>query len=133
VVEESEMSTLDTIPPALRSAAEELAASLELSEPIALFREAKARLDADGKARDMLKRLAELDSDLRRREADGTLTREDIDRLRAVQREAWSDPVIAGSAEAQQRAIGYLPEVNELISALLGWDFASMASAPASC
>jgi len=127
------MSTLDTIPPALRSAAEELAASLELSEPIALFREAKARLDADGKARDMLKRLAELDSDLRRREADGTLTREDIDRLRAVQREAWSDPVIAGSAEAQQRAIGYLPEVNELISALLGWDFASMASAPASC
>jgi cell fate (sporulation/competence/biofilm development) regulator YlbF (YheA/YmcA/DUF963 family) len=133
VVEESEMSTLDTIPPGLRSAAEELAASLELSEPIALFREAKARLDADGKARDMLKRLAELDSDLRRREADGTLTREDIDRLRAVQREAWSDPVIAGSAEAQQRAIGYLPEVNELISALLGWDFASMASAPASC
>jgi len=127
------MSTLDTIPPALRSAAEELAASLELSEPIALFREAKARLDADGKARDMLKRLAELDSDLRRREADGTLTREDIDRLRAVQREAWSDPVIAGSAEAQQRAIGYLPEVNELISTLLGWDFASMASAPASC
>ena len=127
------MSTLDTIPPALRSADEELAASLELSEPIALFREAKARLDADGKARDMLKRLAELDSDLRRREADGTLTREDIDRLRAVQREAWSAPVIAGSAEAQQRAIGYLPEVNELISALLGWDFASMASAPASC
>ncbi|HEX9123919.1 MAG TPA: YlbF family regulator [Actinomycetota bacterium] len=127
------MDAQATIPPALRAAAEALGASLERSEPVAAFREAKARLDADEQARGMLKYLAEADADLRRRQAEGTLTRADIDRVRATQQEAWSNPVIAGFAEAQQTAIGYLPEINELISELLGWDFAAMAAAPSTC
>lgn len=122
-----------TIPPALRAAAEALGAALERSEPVAAFREAKARLDADEQARGMLEHLAEADADLRRRQAEGSLTRDDIDRVRAAQREAWSDPVIAGFASAQQAVAANLPEVNGLISELLGWDFAAMAAAPASC
>jgi len=127
------MDAQATIPPALRATAEALGAALERSEPVAAFREAKARLDADEQARGMLKYLAEADADLRRRQAEGSLTRDDIDRVRGAQQQAWSNPVIAGFAEAQRTAIGYLPEVNGRISELLGWDFAAMAAAPASC
>lgn len=119
--------------PALLTAIESLAATLERSEPIAAFREAKARLDADEGAGAVLKELAEINADLRQRQVKGTMRREDIDRMRAAQQRAWSDPVIAAFAEAQQDATAYLPQVNDGISELLGWDFASMAAPPASC
>jgi cell fate (sporulation/competence/biofilm development) regulator YlbF (YheA/YmcA/DUF963 family) len=129
----AEEDIMDGISPALRAAAESLADALERSGPVTALREAKARLDADERSQAMLRSLAEADADLRRRQAEGTLTREDIERVRAAQQEAWSDPVIATFVEAQQEVAGYLPEVNEKISELLGWDFAQMASPPASC
>lgn len=127
------MDTRTTISPPLLAATGSLAAALERSEPVAALRDAKARLDADEQARELLKNLAQAEADLRRGQAEGTLTREDIDRVRAAQQEAWSNPVIVAFAEAQQEAAAYLPEVNERISELLGWDFASMAAAPATC
>lgn len=134
MVEEDETDAHATISLAVRTAAEALGAALEGSAPVAALREARARLDADERARGMLKYLAETDAELRRRRAEGTLTPDDIDRVRAAQQEAWSDPVIAALAEAQQTVIGYLPEVNGLISELLGWDFAAMAAAaPGGC
>lgn len=131
--EEDHVDAQTAVSPALLVATESLAAALERSEPIVALREANARLDSDERARGMLKSLAEADADLRRRQAEGTLTREDIERVRTAQQEAWSNPVIGAFAEAQQEVAAYLPEVNEGISELLGWDFASMAAAPASC
>ena len=119
--------------PALLEAAESLGAALERAEPIAALRAAKTRLDADEQARGLLEDVAEADAELRRRQAEGTLTREDIDRVRAAQQRAWSDPAIAALAEAQREAAAYLPEVNEFISELLGWDFAQMAAVQGSC
>lgn len=121
------------IPARLREVTEGLGESLAGAEPIVAFREAKARLDADPHARELLERLAETDADLRRRQADGTLTKADIDRAREVHVEASSDPSIGDLVAAQQAAVAYLPEVNLLISDLLGWDFAAMAAAPANC
>lgn len=119
--------------PSLLAAARALGESLARAEPVVALGEAKARLDADERARGLLSRMAEIDGDLRRRQADGTLTREDIDRARAAHVEASSDPSIQGFVKAQQEAGAYLPEVNELISELLGLDFAAIAAAPTSC
>ena len=119
--------------PALLTAIESLAAALERSEPIAAFRAAKARLDADQDAAAVLKELAEINTDLRQRQVKGTMRREDIDRMRAVQQRALSSPVIGAFVEAQQDATAYLPQVNDDISELLGWDFASMAAPPRTC
>ncbi len=127
------MDAHTTISPALLEAAESLGAALERSEPIAVLREAKARLDADEQARGLIEDVAEAEAELRRRQAEGTLTREEIDRVRAAQQRAWSDPTIAALAAAQQEAAAYLPEVNEFISELLGWDFAQMAAVQGSC
>lgn len=127
------MDEQTTIPASLLAATRALGDSLARAEPVVAFREAKARLDADERAQRLLREMAEIDAELRGRQADGTLTREDIDRARQAHFEASSDPAIQGFVDAQQVASAYLPEVNELISELLGFDFAAMAAAPASC
>ncbi len=121
-----------TIPPAVLAAAETLAATLIRAEPIAAYRRAQAQLEATPRARDLLGRLSAAQADLRVRQSRGTLTQSDLDKVRAVQQEVRSDPVITDYAMAQQAAIAYLPEVNQEISQLLGTDFAALAG-PASC
>jgi cell fate (sporulation/competence/biofilm development) regulator YlbF (YheA/YmcA/DUF963 family) len=133
VVEEDEMDPQTTIPGPLLASTEALGEALARAEPVVALKEAKARLDADERARRLLDRMAEIDAELRRRQAEGTLTREDVDRARDAHVEASSDPTIQRFVAAQQDASVYLPEVNELISELLGFDFASIAAAPASC
>ena len=113
--------------PDLRAAAEALAASLERSGPLASYREAEARLDADDVAKLTMGRLAEAQRDVRSRQQERAVTRDDIQRLRAAQQEAFENPVIERFASARQRALDYLPSVNGVISELIGWDFASMA------
>ena len=121
------------IPSGLLAAANALGESLARTGLISAFKEAQARLDDDERSRALLDRMAEADSHLRRRQAEGTLTRADIDRVRDVHSEASLDPSIKGFGEAQDAAAGYLPEVNLLISELLGWDFAEMAAARTNC
>lgn len=127
------MSTGIELTPGVRAATDVLGGLLGNAEPIVALREATAHLDADEEASALLKRLVDADADVRRRQAEGTLTSEDIDRTRAARLAASSDPSIQGFVEAQQAAAAYLPEVNALISKLLGWDFAAMAAASASC
>lgn len=121
------------IPSGLLAATNALGESLTRRELILAFKEAQARLDVDERSRALLDRMAEADADLRRRKAEGTLTRADIDRVRDVHSEASLDPSIKGFGEAQYATAGYLLEVNLLISELLGWDFAAMAAGPANC
>jgi cell fate (sporulation/competence/biofilm development) regulator YlbF (YheA/YmcA/DUF963 family) len=119
--------------PGVLAATEALGASLGRAEPVMALRKEKVRLDADERANALLKQMAEIDADLRRRQTEGTLTRQNIDRARQAHFEASSDPSIQRFTDARQAALAYLPEVNEMISELLGWDFAQMAAAPATC
>ena len=121
------------IPPALLAATKALGESLARTEPIAAFHDARSRLDADEGAHAILDRVVEAEESLRRRQAEGTLTKADIDRVRQAQREASQDPSITGFGAARQAVAAYLPDVNGMISELLGWDFAAMAAAPTSC
>ena len=117
------------IPPALLEATEALGASLASSPPFVAYRLAQARLEDDEHARALLDRLTEVERDVRKRQANGSLTRDDIDHVRAAQNETWSDPVVMELATAQRGAAAYLPQINGLITELLGVDVAALAGA----
>lgn len=120
---------LTQIPPALLEATEALGASLASSPPFVAYRLAQARLEDDERARALLNHMAEVERDVRKRQADGTLTRDDIDRVRAAQNETWSDPAVMELATAQRGATAYLPQIDGLITELLGVDIAALAGA----
>jgi len=113
-------------------AAERLATTLAGAEPIAAYRQAKKRLEADPDAGELFERFQSLQADLRVRQARGTITQADVTRLRTLQRAVQSNRLIMDYAETQQSAQAYLPEVNQEISQLLGFDFARFAK-PSGC
>jgi cell fate (sporulation/competence/biofilm development) regulator YlbF (YheA/YmcA/DUF963 family) len=126
------METNISLSDEILTATEQLAAALLQSDPIAEYQEAKASLDADPVARELLQRFAGAQADLRVRQSQNTVTQADVDQLRALQRQVQSNRRIIDYAETQQIAVAYLPAVNQEISLLLGVDFASLAG-PASC
>lgn len=127
------METSNTIlPPDLLEATETLALTLLSAEPIMVYHQAKARLDSDSEARDLLERFSKAQRDLRQRQGNGGVTEADMSRVRTLQRAVQANRVIMDYAETQQAAIAYLPDVNQEISQLIGVDFASLAG-PASC
>jgi cell fate (sporulation/competence/biofilm development) regulator YlbF (YheA/YmcA/DUF963 family) len=113
--------------PDLRTATESLAQNLLASEPFVTYARSSARLSSDSQARALLDRLSVAPTDVRRRQPKGEVARADIDRLRALQREAQANDVITDYANAQQAAIAYLRETNHEINQLLGVDFATLA------
>jgi cell fate (sporulation/competence/biofilm development) regulator YlbF (YheA/YmcA/DUF963 family) len=120
------------LPSNLLTATERLATVITSAEPIAAYLQAKARLDTDPQARDLLECLSSAQSDLRMRQVNGNITQADLDHLRTLQLQVQSNHVIMDYTETQQAAIAYLPQVNQEISQLIGVDFASLVG-PASC
>ena len=121
-----------TLPEEVINATEQLAAAILRVEPIAAYQQAKARLDADSEARELLERLSKLQADLRTRQARNGITQADMDQLRALQHQVQTNQTIMDYARTQKDAVAYLPAVNIEISQLLGLDFAALAG-PASC
>jgi cell fate (sporulation/competence/biofilm development) regulator YlbF (YheA/YmcA/DUF963 family) len=117
------------VSPQVQRAAEELAASVLGSAPFAAFAAAQARLEEDENARALLDAIAQVEWDVRRLQAEGTLTREDIDRLRSVRTLASADPAVVEFETARQGAAAYLPQVNRLITEALGVDVAVLSRA----
>ncbi len=70
---------------------DQLAAAVLRAQPMADYQQAKARLDADPEARELLDRLAKAQSDLRVRQAQNAVTQADVDQLRAIQRQVQSN------------------------------------------
>jgi len=125
-------ATSVTLPPTILAAAEQLAKAIEAAEPVTAYRRAKARLDSDTHANELLQRLSAAQADLRVRQSNGGVTHAALEQVRALQREVQSTPIIIEFAMAQQEAIAYLPQIILEISQLLGVDFASLAG-PGSC
>ncbi len=126
------MDTHYTLPDPILTAVEQLAAAIQRAEPVAAYRQARARLDGDAQANELLERFLKTQSDVRVRQSRNAVTQSDVDQLKALQREVQSNRIILDYAETQQLAIAYLPDVNQEISQLLGMDFAALAG-PASC
>jgi cell fate (sporulation/competence/biofilm development) regulator YlbF (YheA/YmcA/DUF963 family) len=125
-------TTTTELSPELLEATEMLAEQLLHAEPIILYHRAKACLDRDAEACELLTRFASARTDLRDRQSRNAVTQADVDLMRALQQEVQSNRIILEHAQAQQAAAAYLPEVNQEISQLLGIDFASLAG-PGSC
>jgi len=103
---------------------------LRASSPVAAFWQAQARLEADEEAQRLLAELQQRQQALMLKQRnDGSITQEEIDALRRLQREAQSNPVIMAYVQAQQQAQAFLPAVSMEISQLLGFDFGGLAGA----
>lgn len=123
---------LTTLPPPLVEVIETLAVALLSAESLATYRQAAATLEADPDSTALLNHFSAVQSEVRKRQRDGTITQFDVDRLRSLQRQVQVNSTIMSYASAQQTALAYLPEVNLEISQLLGLDFASLAG-PSGC
>lgn len=121
------------MPPELLRSIDELGDAIERSEPLSALRAAKTTLDMDAQACALLDDLTTVEIEVRRRQMEGTLTKEHIDRYRAARERAMTHQTIISFAQAQQDATASLPEINEVISELLGWDFAQMAAPAGGC
>lgn len=122
-----------TIPPELLRSIDSLGDAIERSGPLSVLRAAKTALDTDAQASALLDDLTTVELEVRRGQTEGALTKESIDRYRAARERATSHPTIIAFAQAKQDATASLPEVNETISELLGWDFAQMAAPAGGC
>ncbi len=114
---------------AIKVAAQAFAGKLRQSEPIAAFWQAKARLEADPEARELLARLLERQRALNLKQQQGQITQSEVDGLRRLQQEAQDNSIIAAYIGALQQAQLFLPAVNAAISELLGFDFGGLARA----
>jgi len=121
------------MPPELLRSIDALGDAIERSAPLSALRAAKTTLDMDAQACALLDELSTVELEVRRWQTEGALTKEHIDRYRAARERAMSHPTIISFAQAQQDATAFLPEVNEVISELLGWDFAQMAAPAGGC
>ena len=63
-----------TLPEGITAATEQLAAAILHAEPMAAYQRAKARLDADPKARGLLERFSKAQGDLRLRQSQNAVT-----------------------------------------------------------
>ncbi len=110
-------------------AAREFALKLRAAEPITAFWQAKAELDADAEAQNLLDGLRERQQDLMLRQQNGSVAQEEIDALRSLQEKVRRNHVIMAYLQAQQQAQAFLPQVNREIGQLLGFDFGALAGA----
>ncbi len=127
------MGTISNQLPDLVAATQVLAENLLASEPFANYQQASTRFNADPQARGLMEQLAQAQADLRRRQMSQSVTQADVDQLRALQREVQSNPVIIDYVVTQQAAVAYLREINQVISELIGTDFAALAKRSGCC
>jgi cell fate (sporulation/competence/biofilm development) regulator YlbF (YheA/YmcA/DUF963 family) len=113
--------------PDLMAATQALAENLLASEPITIDHQAYARFNADPRARDLIQHLSQVQSELRRKQANGGVTQAEVDQLRQLQSEAHANRAVIDYAQTQQAAVNYLRTINQEISQLIGVDFASLA------
>ena len=118
--------------PVVEVAAQTLAAQLKALPAIAAFDQAQAELDANEQARTLMSELQELQQDLLQKQQTGTLTQEEIDEYRRLQREVQDNAVIGAYLETQRQAQAFLPQINAEISQALGFDFSRLATAAGS-
>ena len=121
------MSATVTLPPELHQATDSLIENLLASESFLAYQRSATNLNANPQARFLLERLSTLQTELRRKQGNNSLTQLEIDELRTVQAQVQSHTVILAYAQSQQEAVSFLREINQEISQLLGVDFAALA------
>ncbi len=121
------MNETVNFPPELYQATDSLIQNMLASEAFLTYHHALKTMKANQDACELLDRLSTLQNDLRRKQGSNGVTQADIEKLREVQSQVQSNATIMAYAQSQQDAVGFLREINQEISQLLGMDFAALA------
>ena len=121
------MNTTVNFPPELYQATDSLIQNLLASEAFLTYHQSLAKMKADQEASVLLERLSTLQDKLRRSQSSNNVAQKDIVALRDVQTQVQANATIMDYAQSQQDAVGFLREINQEISQLLGMDFAALA------
>jgi cell fate (sporulation/competence/biofilm development) regulator YlbF (YheA/YmcA/DUF963 family) len=116
----------------LQNAADTFVATLANSQEIRAFVKAKAEFQGNPELHKVRKQFSEKQTEVQAKQTAGTLTQDEIDSVRALQKKLNSHPVTMNYTQARQAMVDQLHECNQSLSKVLGFDFAS-ASAPPSC
>jgi cell fate (sporulation/competence/biofilm development) regulator YlbF (YheA/YmcA/DUF963 family) len=119
--------------PTMQEATNVFISNLLASEAFIRYHQSQTLLDHDSTAQALLNLPSQAQIDLRNKQADSSLSKDEIDSLRALQTQARENDVISGYANAQQDVIKFLREINDEINQLLGIDFASFTKRSGCC
>ncbi|MCJ7532631.1 MAG: YlbF family regulator [Anaerolineales bacterium] len=129
----SNLAVAINISPVMLEATQTLAQALLQSEPFIRYQEADRKLNADQDAMQLLADLSEAQSKIRKQQASNAVSESDLSRLRELHNTMRTNDTILAYGKAQQEAIAFLQEVNQEISSLLGFDFASLTRRSGVC
>jgi cell fate (sporulation/competence/biofilm development) regulator YlbF (YheA/YmcA/DUF963 family) len=129
----SNLAVAIDISPVMLEATQTLAQALLQSEPFVRYQEADRNLNADQDAMQLLADLSEAQSKIRKQQASNAVSESDLSRLRELHNAMRTNDTILAYGMAQQEAIAFLREVNQEISSLLGFDFASLTRRSGVC
>lgn len=120
------MPKTDNLPPELYEATDGMIQNLLASEPFLAYQQSRVQMKSDSQAQTLIERLSALQTELRRKQTNGSVTQADIEELRAVQAQVQANATLMAYASTQQDAVNFLREINQEISQLLGMDFATL-------
>lgn len=123
-------TTLSSI---MQEATDMFVSHLIASEAFIRYHQAQVSMNTDPQANALLNQLAEMQSEMRQKQASNSLTKDEIDALRSLQTKARENTVIKEYADSQQEVIRYIREINTEINRLLGIDFASLTRRSGCC
>jgi len=121
------MPKTENLPPELYEATDGLIQNLLASEPFLAYQQSRVQMKSNSQAQTLIERLSALQTELRRKQTNGSVTQADIEELRAVQAQVQANATLMAYASTQQDAVNFLREINQEISQLLGVDFATLA------
>jgi cell fate (sporulation/competence/biofilm development) regulator YlbF (YheA/YmcA/DUF963 family) len=113
------MDTNYSLPNEISTAVNQLADALLNDGPVAAYNRAKARLDGNAEAHELLEHYINTRSELHKLSTRNAVKQSDVDALIALQSQVQANKIITDYAETQQAAIAYLPSINQEISELL--------------
>ncbi|MDZ7795286.1 MAG: YlbF family regulator [Spirochaetia bacterium] len=117
----------------LQNTADTLVTALEKNESISAYQAAKRRSEENEELKQLRATYSELLPELQQKQADGTLTQEDIGSLRSLQEQINQHPASVELLRTLQEATPILKECNSTISRILGFDFSAHAAPPSGC
>lgn len=114
------------IPVAMMEATMNLTAHLSQSESFLSFKAAQNKLNTDVAALQIVNEFINLQQKIRADQAAGQFSDTDIKHFRDLQVQVATNDVVQERDYALEKAVGFVREVNQEISSLLGVDFASL-------
>ena len=117
----------------LKSVVEELIVYLDNSDSVKEFNNSKREFETNPALLGLSKEFARLSQEFHSKQAQKTLAQEDIDSIRNLRQKINSHAVTQRHTQSQQKLIAELLEYNNLISSILGFDFAAAISPKSSC